>query len=174
VEADVTLRNDSRGAVYAEFLVAFMPIFVGFLSLCQFMELTTANIITKHAAEMTARAAIAVLHDDPKYYGGAGLGSFSGQRKSEIERAAQMMLAPFHGTQNDVRVKMKGSYGRDELVDVKLEFDCPCNVPVGRYVLCSSWKWTYTGGTGGSASGRVTKTLYGQAALPNQGADYTY
>jgi len=155
------LLRATRGAVYVEFLVAFLPVFFFFLALVQLVFVQTANLIVKHAAVKAARAAVVVLPDDPKYYGGTPVGSFSGQRKDDIERAAQIPLSTM-GLLSlfDTKVTVEGATGRDSLVKVKVEYNYLCQVPWGRFVVC-----------GGFVN---RKKIVAEAALPNQGADYEY
>jgi hypothetical protein len=152
--------RDRRGAVYVEFLAAFFPLFFFFLSLVQLTFVTSANLITKHAAVAAARAAIVVLHDDPKEYGDVPVGRFSGKRKQEIERAARIPLSTMGMNISSVKVVMNDTYARDELVKVRVEYDYHCQVPWGRFVICSLFT--------------NRKKLIGEASLPNQGADYAY
>ncbi len=101
--ARVTI-DDTRGAVYVEFILAFMPIFILFLAICQFSLLVVARLVVSHAAVSAARSAIVVLEDDPKYYGGASRGTISsnsgnqqGARMTTIRSAATeplKVLAP--------------------------------------------------------------------------------
>ena len=148
----------TRGAVYVEFLIAFLPVFFFFLSLVQLMFVQTANLVVKHAAVKAARAAVVVLHDDPKFYGGVPMGSFSGQRKADIERAAKIPLAPLGVAASAVTVAMNSSYRRDDLVKVTVECEYTCKVPWGRFTVCGGGK----------------KKLVGEAAMPNQGAEFEY
>jgi hypothetical protein len=74
--AALSLR-DERGAVYVEFLLAFLPLFVLFLALCQISLLVAGRLVVRHAALVGARAAIVVLDDDPVHYGGAARGVLS-------------------------------------------------------------------------------------------------
>jgi hypothetical protein len=72
--------------VYVEFLLAFLPLFVVFLALCQIALLVASKLVVRHAALIGARAAIVVLDDDPKYYDGAERGMLSdGASKPEQE-----------------------------------------------------------------------------------------
>jgi len=71
------LRRDARGAVYVEFLIAFIPVFLLFLAVCQLIFLTAARLVVSHAAVVGARAAIVVLEDPANEYGGAPLGNLS-------------------------------------------------------------------------------------------------
>jgi hypothetical protein len=66
---------DMRGAVYVEFLIAFGPVFLLFLGICQLALIATANVIVRHSAYAAVRSAIVVLGDEPKYYANAPRGS---------------------------------------------------------------------------------------------------
>jgi hypothetical protein len=70
-------RGDERGVVYVEFLIAFMPVFLLFLAVCELALLSGAMLVVRHAAYRAARCAIVVLEDDPEAYGGAPRGSLS-------------------------------------------------------------------------------------------------
>ena len=63
------LRRDENGAIYVEFLLVFMPVFLIFLGLVQASLMFAANLIVAHAANVAARAAMVVLDDDPGQYG---------------------------------------------------------------------------------------------------------
>jgi len=154
-----TQRRFKSGAVYVEFLIAFIPVLFFFLALVQLIFLQTANVITKHAAEEGVRAAVVVLHDDPEQYGGVEVGSFSGKRKTDIERATKLPLMAMGFNLSSAKITMNGSYGRDENVKLRLEYDYKCKVPWGRFLLC---------GFGNK------KKLVAEAELQNQGADYEY
>lgn len=169
----------TRGAIYVEFLIAFLPVFCFFLSLVQFALLYVVQVMVKHGAEQTVRAAIVVIHDDPQYYDGVPVGLVSGKRKTEIERAANYMLG---GTDGVIRVKLNSSYSRDEMVTLRLELDFPCTVPFGRWVVCD-----YSAMTGNESvigfhdapriwrkGGQEIRLVHSTASLPNQGADYSY
>lgn len=62
------LGKDTRGAVYVEFLLVFIPIFTIFLGLVQASLMYAANLVVTHAANTAARAAAVVLDDDPANY----------------------------------------------------------------------------------------------------------
>jgi hypothetical protein len=70
-------RRHSRGVVYVEFLIAFIPLFLLFLGVCQLVLLTAARLIVSHAAATAVRAAIVVLEDPADDYGGAPRGNLS-------------------------------------------------------------------------------------------------
>lgn len=57
-----------RGVVYAEFLIAFLPIFVFFLGMVQLALVYGCKLAVQRAANNAARAAVVVLDDDPRWY----------------------------------------------------------------------------------------------------------
>lgn len=63
-----TLGRDTGGAVYVEFLLAFIPLFFMFLGMLQMGLLYGASLVVQHSANVAARAAIVVMDDDPQYY----------------------------------------------------------------------------------------------------------
>ena len=162
------LRKDARGAIYVEFLIVFMPLFVMFMSLVQFAFLQTANLVTKHAAVQAARAAIVVLPDDPAFYGNVPINKVAGDRKTVIEAAARGRLIAV-STGPDFNIKFPSSAGgdddktqfqQDDVVRVRLTFNYPCKIPIGNRFVCGLFS--------------STKPLKAEAALPLQGAGWEY
>jgi hypothetical protein len=160
--------RDNGGAVYVEFLVAFLPLLVFFECLIQFSGLVAAKLVVQHAAMTATRAAIVVLYDDPKYYNDEEVGKTTGKRREAIRLAAAMPMRsvksivafdinfPSQAGESDDR----DQYGRDELVRVRVTATYRCQVPFASRLVCN---WL----TG-------MRELHGEAALPNQGADYEY
>ncbi len=66
-----SLADDERAAVYVEFLVVIMPLFLLFLAMVQISMLFTAKLVVNHSAYRAARSAIVVLPDHPERYGDA-------------------------------------------------------------------------------------------------------
>lgn len=66
-----SLHADAGGAVYVEFLVAFIPFFILVLGMMQLALLYSAHLVVQHAAASAARAAIVVFPDCPQRYDGA-------------------------------------------------------------------------------------------------------
>jgi hypothetical protein len=163
MEGVVTLegpRRSRKGAVYVEFLIAFLPVFFFFLSLLQLIFLQTASLITHHAAANAVRAAVVVLPDDPKHYNNVPVGSFSGQRKSDIEKAAQIPLATMGLLEAAAtKVTIKPSYARNALLTAKVEYQYHCKVPWGRFLICGFTNF---------------KKITAEASMTNQGALYEY
>lgn len=153
-------RRPRAGAVYVEFLIAFFPVFFFFLSLVQLIFLQTASLIVHHAASKAVRAAVVVLPDDAKYYGDVPVGSFTGQRKTDIERAAQIPLGPMGLIEaKAAKITIEGGYSRNAMLTAKVEYQYHCKVPWGRFVIC------------GLAN---LKKITAEASMTNQGAQYDY
>lgn len=66
-----SLVGDQSGVVFAEFLVAFIPLWVFFLSVVQLALISHADLVVRHAADSAARSAAVTLPDDPAAYGGS-------------------------------------------------------------------------------------------------------
>jgi hypothetical protein len=159
-DAKNTLLRSTKGAVYVEFLIAFLPLLFFFLGLVQLIFVQTASLIVKHAASKAVRAAVVVLPDDPKYYGGTPVGQFSGQRKSDIERSAQIPLATMGLLEAAAaKITVDGGYSRNAMLKAKVEYYYHCKVPWGRFVVCGFSNF---------------KKLTGEASMTAQGADYEY
>jgi hypothetical protein len=161
------LNKDTRGAVYVEFLIAFMPVFTMFLGLIQLADLHQANIIVNHSAMMTVRSAVVILHDNPAYYDNTEMGKPTGKRLEEIKRAAMIpLLASRSLTEYKVNLPAnpggddtKQTFTRDELVRVKVQARFHCRVPLVSKLMCGA---------------KSLKTISAEAALPNHGVSYTY
>jgi Flp pilus assembly protein TadG len=156
------------GAIYVEFLIAFLPVFVMFLGAVQLADLHQANLVVAHAAQMTTRAAVVVLPDDPQYYNDVEVGSATGKRREDIMKAAHMSLQASRSL-SEVRVTFPSTAGgtddlntikRDDLVRVQLQARFQCRVPLVNHLIC------------GAQSGM--RTITAEAALPNQGASFSY
>ena len=162
-----TLSRDTQGAVYVEFLATFLPITVVFLGLAQSAGMYSAKLITAHAAVTGARAAAVVLPDDPKYYD-SDVGSVSGKRKADIEKAVGMVLRA-NGSIIDYQVEVLGSGGQEksqfgqggyENATVRVKSLYMCSLSVASWVVCGS----FAGIT----------TLEAEATMPVHMAPYTY
>ncbi|MET0342868.1 MAG: polymorphic toxin-type HINT domain-containing protein [Polyangiales bacterium] len=87
--------RDRRGVVYAETLVAFLPVFSFFLATLQLADLSVAQLVVQHASTTAVRAAAVVLPDDGSYYGDRDnqvLHQFGGARQADVEQAADLVL----------------------------------------------------------------------------------
>jgi hypothetical protein len=77
--------------VYVEYLIASVPVFVLFLSICQICLIAAAKLVVGHAATIATRSAIVVLEDDPEHYGGALRGSLGAGAAGE-DNALRLLL----------------------------------------------------------------------------------
>ncbi len=89
------LAKDARGAVYVEFIVAFLPFLVFFLCLWQVSILYYAKLMVDHAAFVAARAAAVVVAECPQNVGDNGnVNTLSSTRQSYVSAAAYVALTP--------------------------------------------------------------------------------
>lgn len=158
----------TQGAIYVEFLLAFLPLFIFFLGLVQLFDLNVANVIANHAVQLAARTAAVVLPDDPSYYDGAAVGKPEGKRRDAVVSAAMQTLEAARSV-SEVKVSFpesegsdteKSMFGRDELVRVRLDVRYQCRVPLVSRMVCDF-----------ATSLRALKV---EAAFPSQGADFGY
>ena len=151
-----SVGNDTRGAVFVEQLIAFLPVIFFFLASWQLMELCAGDLIVKRAASATARAAVVVLADDPRFYGGVPVNSFAGARKRDIELAAAMILAVSPHFSNDFSVTLSNASGNLPLTaTVRAPFHC-----------FAGWVSLVCGG--------ASRTLQASASHVYQGAAFDY
>jgi Flp pilus assembly protein TadG len=83
----VPINVDNRGAVYVEFVMAFIPIFIMFLAVCQLTLVAAAKLVVSHAATVAVRAAIVILPDTNDIYAGAPTGVLSSGTPTQPARA---------------------------------------------------------------------------------------
>jgi hypothetical protein len=115
----------TRGAVFVEQLIAYLPVMFFFLATWQLIELFAAHLILQRAASAAARAAVVVLPDDPAFYAGTPPDTFGGERATDIKLAAAMILSssPHFG---DFTVEVtQGVTGHEPLTaTVHADFHC--------------------------------------------------
>jgi len=88
-------RPGIAGSVFVELLFAFVPFVILVLGIIQLALLENGKIVSERAANAAVRAAVVILDDDPRRYGGSPRNStFPGPRLREIQRAATIALAP--------------------------------------------------------------------------------
>lgn len=66
-----SLVKDTRGAIYVEFLIVFIPFFIMVLGMMQIALMYAAHLAVQHTAAVAARAAIVVFPDCEYRYDGA-------------------------------------------------------------------------------------------------------
>ncbi len=158
--------RDRSGAVYVEFLIAFLPVFLFFSGLFQLGMIEIADLVTQHAAVTAARAAVVVLPDDPAYYD-TEVDEIGGERYGDIRAAAVMTLQAIDPSPR-VDVCFPSSAGGTHYLErvephavvyAQVHYQYACRVPIGNLLVC---------GAGGA------KTLVAESAMPNQGANEEY
>lgn len=174
-----------RGAIFVEFLIVFLPLLALILCLIQLALIYVGKATSQRAANAAVRAAVVILDDDPRYYGGAPRNAATGARLEEIRRAAVIPLASLSAATGTVAravgLSEPGlgaslawadgattvsfpsgtSVGLESDVTVRVTHRFRCGVPLGRWVLCHE-------------GGGQWITLRAEATLPNQGARYAY
>ena len=145
-----------RGAVLAEFAIAFMPICVMFLCLVQQSRYTIARLAALHAAQVSVRACAVIIQPNPGHDSGLN------GPDTDVQRAADIAMQPFEGsgeithspaqcTQPDGQTPENGV--TDE---VSLDVTYTCQIPVAKRIIC--------------ANGNIPFTV--KAQFPHQGAKY--
>ncbi len=180
-----TLRSNTRGAIFIEFLFVVLPFLILLFGLAQTALMYMAGMAVKRSAATGARAAMVVLDDDPARYGGQARNTLGGQREAAIKMAAAFPLFavesvpktadtlghalrassgnPYEGEQGvqpGLKIEFPGgiSSTRGSSVTVRVTYDYPCEVPVIRALMCPDG----------------TLTLTSQSTLPNHAANLTY
>ena len=177
--------RSERGAVFVEFLIVFLPLLALIMCMIQLALIYAGKLVTQHAADTAVRAAVVVLDDDPRYYGGAARDTAAGPRLADIKRAAVVPLASlssYGGTveravglgeaglsdalaaadaATQLRFPRGAHVGLESDVTVEVDYDFHCGVPLARWILCA-------------AGGGRSIQLRASATLPNQGAPYAY
>lgn len=72
------LQRCQQGAVYVEFLIAFLPVFLLFLGIVQLALVRAGQLVVREAAARACRTAIVILDDDPDRHGGLARGMLHG------------------------------------------------------------------------------------------------
>jgi hypothetical protein len=185
-----------RGAVFVEFLIAFLPVYVFFLCLLQLAVLFSVRLVSEHAAISAARAAAVVLAErNPRRYGGEKPHTFStssGPRQEAIRNAALLSLSPFilNGFIDTVTVsfpagdKPLGSAQRGTVkvspmtdhkvskVRVRLEVEALCRIGVANLIACALPLYLVDRKHGYVNPLAPTVPITTEAVFPYQGASY--
>ncbi len=177
-----SLRDDTRGAVYVEFLIAFLPVFVFFLCLLQLALAFSARLVVQHAATTGARAAAVVFGDEPGPYGESSPGTHkhTTERRATVRGAVLIALAPLilddtivsvgvqypdtrggKGVSLDTPIKARSG---DGMMRVRVEAVVVCKIAIANLIACKKL---------GSSTLRVL-TIPSESVYPYQGASYDY
>jgi hypothetical protein len=153
------LARDNAGALFVEHLIAFMPVMYFFLAIWQLMELFTADLIVRRAANAAVRAAVVVLPDDPNALGRDGnINQFAGLRRDYVQRAAELVLMSAGNIEDNVRVEVTGNFSGHNPVTAEV---------TARFRCTAGWVNIVCGG-------QQTRTLTQSSTHVYQGASFSY
>lgn len=146
--SSVDLRRDERGAVLAEFVIAIVPMLTALFVFLQLGQVYTANLMTRHAANMGVRAAAVVLPPNPGNVGSP----------DDVDHAVHKALGAWDPYFARVDVEKTPAPAPFELVTVTVRAQYICHVPLGARVVC-----------GADGVIEIPEIV---ARFPNQGASY--
>ena len=187
------VKGDTRGAVYVEFLIAFLPFLVMFLCLWQISILFSVKLMVDHAAITAARAGAVVVAENPKRIGASDndkVNNLTKDRKTLVKNSVDLALAPLiiNGTIASIALDFPASddhggkdvmSGKDyppmnnntvAMFRVRVTAQMMCRIAFANVIMCK--------GLGQLAPGVLAiqpKTpVVSEAVFPYQGASYTY
>ncbi|MBX3206405.1 MAG: hypothetical protein KF764_15130 [Labilithrix sp.] len=146
-------RRDTRGAVLAEFVVAFVPLLTAFFAFVQLSKVATARLVVKHGAIIGARAAAVITNGNDNTPGQA-----AGKNDGEIKAAVEAGLGPWKSTMQSVTVDVADASSKADpygWVTVTVTATYKCTAPMGAIGCLGS-----------------TKVLRESYRMPHQGANY--
>jgi hypothetical protein len=172
--------RSNAGAVYVEFLIAFLPFLTFFLCLWQFSILSVTRLMVDHAAVSAARSA-AVIMAEPNYvveptmpdpWSGGG-NVLTPQRGTYVTTAAELALAPLiaDGTITSVavtypQINANGTFTPmvpggppATMMAVEVVTTMQCQIALADAILCRNNK---------------TMNVSAQGTFPYQGAYFQY
>lgn len=163
------LLTQKKGAVLAEFIIAFVPMMNMFFCFTQYAQTAIANLVLRHAATAGARAAIVTYGSCETNQGNEDCASFNpganieqGETPERIIRDATVITLAgwadkFDAINIDYRTGTTAGFADPHgIVRVTVRGSYRCDTPLARYIMC--------------AGGHVQMTEY--AELPLQGALY--
>jgi TadE-like protein len=177
-------ERSTQGAVYVEFLIAFMPVFVFFLALIQLSLLFSTKLLVDHSSVQGARAAAVVFGDEPGSYDDAqdDVHVLTPGRRQAVRDAVLVSLAPaiLDGSLEQVNVafpRTEEPGGKDQPDDVRLlplgaapqmlrvrvEAEAICKIALVNMIICKQ----------GRGHLRIAR-IRNEALYPYQGARYVY
>lgn len=150
-----SVLEDRTGAIYVEFLIAFLPLLVLFFCVAQFADLYAARFVIHHAAYRTARAGAVVYPDDPQHYNAVS-------KDEEVEAAGYAILAAKRTIVSaDFDISHGGVHDRTPVV-VRIEARVACIFPIANRLMC------------GALALQPTRRIEGSARLLAHAASYAY
>lgn len=146
--------RSKKGAVLAEFAIAFMPVCTLFLVLMEVTRYSMARMAMEHAAGVSVRACSVI--QTPQNQGTANL---DGDPGKDMQTAAEAALEPWKKTKTltSITATCDPPGGRNSTDTATVEADYHCDIPVAGKIVC---------GFGGK------KKMTLSARMAHQGADY--
>lgn len=156
------MMRDTRGTVVLEALVAFVPLLLLFLTLCQLADSYAHRLMVRRAASAAARAAVVVLPDDGDHYGDPeqhGVDRPTSARLTAIEQAARVILSASPSfPPARIAVRVTGSKRALGITTATVEAEYVCFLPAVS-LICGRAR---------------TLQMSARASLPYQAAPYEY
>jgi Flp pilus assembly protein TadG len=185
--------RDTRGAVYVEFIVEFLPFFIMFLCLWQVAILYWTKLMVDHAAFSAARAAAVIVAEDPNNVGDSSgtANQLTNTRAGLIQNAATIALAPLmiNGTLDSISLAypdptqppgsadamMNKSYtpmsgNSVGNIRVRVTATMQCRIAFANMIMCATFAQKQFGTFGFNP----TISIVSEYPYPFQGAAYTY
>ncbi|MBV9948536.1 MAG: Hint domain-containing protein [Myxococcales bacterium] len=190
--------NDSRGAVYVEFLIAFIPFFVFFLCLWQASIVYYTKLLVDHAAFAAARAAAVIVAENPNRVdpngGASSVNTLTKSRADYVRIAAELALAPSIMDNTTVLLDVKfppgdqpgaadvardpppaytpmSAGGAIQMMRVRVETWMVCKIALANAIMCPA---NTVLGLAAKQLGVFVLRVRSEAIFPYQGAQYTY
>jgi len=162
--------GNNRGAVLAEFSLAFLPIAAMFTVLMEVSRYSIARIAVQHAASVSVRACSVI--QEPQY----GPGSKEGVdgTEADIETAGKMALKPWmdSNTLSDVTVDCPAQGDPSGTDEATVKASYHCSIPLGGQLVCGTMAFTSINSTNGSVSADPTVPIETKARMAHQGSRY--
>lgn len=190
-----SLGANVRGAVFVEFLIAFLPVYVFFMCVVQIGLLFSVRLVTEHAAVNGARALAVVGGDEEKRYSNEKKNKLvaGGQRVKAVRDAVLLTLAPLilNGVAQNVDVIVpkpgdrdgagqSGDINLDPMTDtsvskvrVRVEASAACRLAIAGPIACATLT-SFLDPTRKFNLLLPTVTVRAEAIFPYQGANYDY
>lgn len=153
------IARDTAGALFVEHLIAFLPVMYFFLATWQLIELFTADLIVRRAANAAVRAAAVVLPDDPNSFGrDANIHKYAGLRRDYVQLAAELVLMAAGNIEDNVTVEVTGNFSGHSPITAEV---------TARFRCTAGWVNIVCGG-------QPTRTLTQSSTYVYQGASFSY
>jgi Flp pilus assembly protein TadG len=159
VEDVVKALSSTRGAIYVEYAIAIVPMFVLFWGLLQLNGLLLADLVVRDAAEKAVRAAI-VCDSDHETSGMSGGMQCAQQAAAETVKAVKSIADA-----EVISLDGADSAGNQEVTAVVVAHYY-CQVPLVAGLVCAAFR--------GEGSSIEMATLERSAQMPNQGHYYKF